>query len=863
MPLHPGTTLGPYHVTAKIGEGGMGEVYRARDTNLDRDVAIKVLPEAFTSDPDRLARFEREAKVLASLNHPNIGAIYGLEKSGDTRALVLELVEGPTLAERIKQGPIPVDEALPIAKQIAEALEAAHEAGVIHRDLKPANVVVKDDGTVKVLDFGLAKALDPNPTGDPSQSPTLTAAATQMGVIMRTAAYMSPEQARGKPVDKRADIWAFGVVLLEMLTGRKVFEGEDVSMTLSSVLQRDPDWGLLPTTVSPVLTVFLRQCLAKDPNERVHDVADVRLAMSGAFDTIALASSAETAVPHLQVWQRPVAVTLIAVCTAAVASLAVWAMMRPDVVPLSLMRFAIVPPDTAPLDLPGNLHDLAISPDGTAVVYQSLGFQLHLRPIDQLVGGAVRGGELADGPFFSSDGEWIGFVDPAALTTLQKVPIFGGPAVTVTDSPEPILGASWGADDQIVFGTFTSGLFRVPGGGGEPEALTTLDTEQGEMTHRWPFIIPDRDAVLFVIASGAPLPNGQLAVLDLDTGEVTRLGLAGVSPHYVSTGHLVYAAEDGSVRAVPFDAASLDVTGNPVPLVEGVSVKGSGAANFSISENGQFVYVPGDAAAGLNLTSRLVVTGRNGAGTLLADIEGLAWYPRFSPDGARVAVAVAQSPGNNTDADLWVLDVERGTRTRLTFGGSNYRFYPVWSPDGTRLAYADTATDPNRVLVTSADGSGETETLLDRDERQFPMSWSPDGSALALYRSVDGLANRDLEILSMEDGDSTPVPFLSTPFEERGVSFSPNGRWLAYVSNESGQDEIYVRPYPGPGGEGDRLHRRRAGSGLGTGRLRALLPERRRTDGSAGWWGPDVLCPEAGRPVRGPVCARQCGGRRW
>ena len=367
-----------------------------------------------------------------------------------------------------------------------------------------------------------------------------------------------------------------------------------------------------------------------------------------------------------------------------------------------------------------------------------------------------------------------------------------------SESPNPIFGASWGTDDQIVFGTNNAGLFRVSGGGGEPEALTTLDTEQGEVNHLWPFIIHGRDVVVFVIGTGAPLTTGQLAVLDLDTREVTRLGLAGVSPCYVSTGHLVYAAEDGSVRAVPFDATSLDVTGNPVPLVEGVVVKGSGAADFSISDNGRLVYALGAGGAAFNLTSRLVVTGRDGAGTPLADIAGYAWYPRFSRDGTRVAFAVSQTPGAGSDADLWVLDIGRGTRTRLTSEGNN-RFFPVWSPDGSQLAYADGAGATNRVLLTSADGSGDPETLLDRNERQFPTSWVTDGNLMTLYMDNPDTA-RDLYVLAM-DGDLTPEPFLATPFQERGASFSRDGQWIAYVSDESGRDEVYVRPYPGPGGQ--------------------------------------------------------------
>ena len=614
MPLAPGTTLGSYAVTAKIGEGGMGEVYRARDTKLDRDVALKVLPQAFTEDPDRLARFEREAKVLASLNHSNIGHIYGLEEAEGQKALVLELVEGPTLADRINQGPIPIDEALPIAKQIAEALEAAHEQGIIHRDLKPANVKVKDDGTVKVLDFGLAKAFQPD-ANDPglSQSPTisLTAAATQMGMVIGTAAYMAPEQAKGKVVDKRADVWAFGAVLFEMLTGARPFAGGDMSETLARVIDREPDWAALPDNVPPVLNNFLRRCLQKNPKNRIRDIGDVSLAMEGAFETTV---PSETSPHQPQIWQRPIPLTIAGLALLMAGGLSVWIVTRPATAPADLMRFTIVPPATAPLTLGGSRHDLAITRDGTQIVYGSSPMgggsrQLYLRPIDQLVGAPLRGAEGV-GPFVSPGGEWIGSL--GSQTTIQKVSIFGGPPVTLAESPSPIFGASWGTDDRIIFGTGGSGLFRVLGDGGDPESLTTLDTEQGESGHRWPFTIPDREAVVFVISTGQPLTTGQLAVLDLATREVRRLGLAGVSPHYVSTGHLVYATEDGSVRAVPFDAASLEVTGNPVPLVQGVVVKGSGAADFSISDNGRLVYASGAGPDGRQVATALVWVDREG-----------------------------------------------------------------------------------------------------------------------------------------------------------------------------------------------------------------------------------------------------------
>ena len=447
MSLSIGSRLGSYDVTAKIGEGGMGEVYRARDTKLDRDVALKVLPEAFTQDPDRLARFEGEAKVLASLNHPNIAAIYGLEEADSTRALVLELVEGPTLADRITRGPIPLDEALPIAKQVAEALEAAHEAGVIHRDLKPANIKVRDDGTVKVLDFGLAKAFQPD-ASDPnlSQSPTisLTAAATQMGMVIGTAAYMAPEQAKGKVVDKRVDVWAFGAVLFEMLTGRKPFTGDDVSTTLARVIEREPDWDSLPNNLSPVLATYLHRCLEKEPRQRVHDIADVRLAMEGAFETTVSQPSVAVDARNLQVWQRPVPLAVAAVGLMAITGLAVWTASRPaPIAAPDLIQFVISPPQSAPLNLGGIRQDLAISPDGSRIIYkgphpEGTATQLNLRRLDQLDTTPLRGAEDGIGPFFSPDGEWVGFVNVNGGTILQKVSILGGPPITLADSPNAI-----------------------------------------------------------------------------------------------------------------------------------------------------------------------------------------------------------------------------------------------------------------------------------------------------------------------------------------------------------------------------------------------------------------------------------------
>ena len=451
MALELGSRLGPYAVTAKIGEGGMGEVYQATDTKLNRQVALKILPEAFAADPDRLARFQREAQVLASLNHPGIAAIYGLEETGDTRALVLELVEGPTLEDRIKQGPIPIDEALPIAKQIAEALEAAHEAGVIHRDLKPANIKVKADGTVKVLDFGLAKALDPSPEGDPSRSPTLTAAATQMGVIMGTAAYMSPEQARGKPVDRRADIWAFGVVLFEMLTGKKAFEGEDVSLTLASVMKSDVNVTTLPQDLPANVRTVLRRCLEKDPSQRVRDIGDVRLAMEGVFESTGSAQGESTAALHLHVWQRPIPAIISALALVVITGLAVWAVTRSaPAAPDAVTRFPIV----LPSDFVSGAHSqIALSPDGTHLVYAA-NDQLYLRDMDQMEAAPIRGTEGAVEPFFSPDSRTVGFW---ADGQLKKVALTGGLPATLGESIEPF-GVTWGCTAP---GSLDTHLYRT------------------------------------------------------------------------------------------------------------------------------------------------------------------------------------------------------------------------------------------------------------------------------------------------------------------------------------------------------------------------------------------------------------------
>ena len=615
MALTVGSRLAHYDVTALIGEGGMGQVYEATDTKLNRQVALKILPEAFADDPDRLARFQREAQVLASLNHPGIAAIYGIEEAEDTRALVLELVEGPTLADRISKGPIPVDEALPIAKQIAEALEAAHEAGVIHRDLKPANIKVRDDGMVKVLDFGLAKALDTTPQGDPSLSPTLTAAATQMGVIMGTAAYMSPEQARGKPVDKRADIWAFGCVLFEMLTGRRAFEGRDVSEVLAGVIRAEPEWDGLADT-PPHLKMLLKRCLEKEPRQRVQAAGDVRLALEGAFETTVSAPSEPIAAPGLQVWQRPVPLALAALGIAAMASLAAWSLTRPEPLPPGLVtRFPITLPTDQVFTNTGR-RSVAISPDGSQVVYVA-NQSLWLRPVDQLQAIQVPGSDGALGPFFSADGQSIGFFQ--APFQLNKVSVSGGAPVTLTGDTGLPFGASWGADDMILYGQ-PEGVMQVPGAGGTPELL--IPDGEGEVLYG-PQMLPDGEWVLFTVRSMIQSwDEAQIVVQSVTTDDRTVLVDGGRDGRYLHTGHLVYGL-NGVLFAVPFDVASHEVTGGPVPLVEGVggAVFNTGAVHFGVASNGSLVYLPPTTGG---FQSSLVWVDRDGRSLPVVD-QRLSW----------------------------------------------------------------------------------------------------------------------------------------------------------------------------------------------------------------------------------------------
>jgi len=796
--LSPGTRLGPYEILSALGAGGMGEVYRARDTKLNRDVAIKVLLPSVANDPDRLARFSREAQVLASLNHPNIAAIYGIEESSGVTALVIELVGGEDLSQRIARGPISIDDALPIARQIAEALEAAHEHGIIHRDLKPANVKVRPDGTVKVLDFGLAKALDQGSgirdqgSGGAANSPTITTPAmTQMGMILGTAAYMAPEQAKGRVVDRRADIWAFGAVLFEMLTGTRAFPGEDLTDTLAAVVRAEPNWTLLPAGLPAAVVVYLRRCLNKDPRQRAQAIGDVRLALEGAFET---AAPQTTAAPSPAPRRRTIVIaTATLLVGAAVATLATWALTRPAPVTLQPVRFALAPTAAQALAIQGFDRDLVLSADGTYLVYVAgPDQQLMVRAIDALEAVPLQGITEARSPFLSPDGRWVGFFKN---TELRKVAIAGGPPVTLCSIVGGPRGASWGPDDTIIFATngTATGLLRVAAAGGTPTVLTTPDAAHGEGDHLFPSILPNGRAVLFTIPSSSGIETAHVAVRDLTTGDTTTLIRGGSQAEYIAPGYLVYAVA-GTLRAVRFDPETLAVLSDPVPVVEAVTTLGSGAAEFSVSRTGALVYVPGGATT--EAARSLVWVTRQGHEEPLAAGPARGYVlPRLAPDGTRVALDI-----RDQQQDLWIWDLARQTLTRLTDAPA-FDQYPVWTPDSRRIIFLSGRAGVANLYGQAANNTGTVERLTTSPNAQFPQSISPDGTRLVV-REVVPTTGLDLRVLRLDPATppGTPSrqtePLRQTPFTEDNGELSPDGRWLAYQSNESGRFEISVRPFP-------------------------------------------------------------------
>jgi serine/threonine-protein kinase len=794
LALTPGTRLGVYQVTAQIGEGGMGQVYRARDTRLDRDVAIKILPEAFAADAERVARFQREAKVLASLNHHKIGSIYGLEELDGVRALVLELVEGPTLADRIAQGPIPLDEALPIAKQIAEALEAAHEHGIIHRDLKPANIKLRPDGEVKVLDFGLAKLAQPETAAGPTDvtaSPTITSPAmkTGVGVLLGTAAYMSPEQAKGREADKRSDIWAFGCVLYEMLTGRRAFDGEDMTEVLGAVVRLEPNWEALPSEVPLAVRTLLHRCLVKDRRTRIADIAAARFVLDHQAGVATTSTAPAAPLPRRPLWRRVAWIAAAVSISALLAGAGVWLLTRPA--PASVVRTTLTTPGLAALVLQGTDRDVAITPDGSRVVYRGNN-QLLVRALNQLEPTVLSGLGPGLGPrhlFSSPDGQWVGFVNGG---TLKKVAITGGPAVTVCALQGPPRGATWGPDGTIIFATQASanGLQRVSAAGGEPIILTKPDRERGEGDHRWPEFLPGGKAVLFTMTqANDSMDNAQVAVLDLQTGTSKVLIRGGSDAHYVPTGHLVYAFA-GTLRAVAFDLRRLEVVGTPATVLEGVVTTVLGAADVAVAANGSLVYVPGGADGGGRQT--VLSVDRQGRATPLPGLPPDAYRDvRVSPDGARLALA--------TQDDVWIYDFARATLSRLTTDPAPDTS-PLWTPDGQRIIFRSARAGYPELFWRPADGTGRDERLLARAKDLLMLradGWSADGRQL-LFSEVPPSNQGAIGQIAIERPSDANV-LVKSEFGNDDAAVSPDGRWIAYRSNVSGRTEIYVERYPALG----------------------------------------------------------------
>jgi serine/threonine-protein kinase len=781
MSLPTGSRLGHYEISALLGKGGMGEVYRARDSRLNRDVAIKVLPAALANDPGRMARFEREAQVLAALNHPNIAAIYGLESG----ALVMELVPGDTLAARVEHGPIPVEEALAVARQIAEALEAAHEKGIIHRDLKPANVKITPEGKVKVLDFGLAKAFDADAasvSAGLSNSPTLTLEATRAGVILGTAGYMSPEQARGKPADKRADIWSFGVVLFEVLTGRPTFEGETVSDTLAAVLRADLDWARLPAETPPRIRRLLARCLERDPARRLHDIADARIEIDSPEEAAPVQSApAPRAASRVLPW---VLAALLAIALA-------WIALRgtPPAAPRPVTRWSAPIPDAY------LFPTVALSRDGTRLAYSGGSAQPRpmLRLLDQFETRPIAGVDSAFAPVFSPDGQWILYL---GQNKLKKIPVTGGTSIGLADLANSF-GYTWGDDNNIVFNDGSDkGLKQVSAAGGPVKTLTTPDATRGEASHRWPHYVPGGKAIVFTIGTNGPWDQALIALLDLKTGGKRVLVKGGYSGKYVPSGHLVYM-RGTTLFAVPFDIARMELRGSEVPVVEGVSALPQvGFGDYDFADSGLLVYSGGTAQ---RVDSTLEWADRSGVRKPVGAPPKVYNGVRLSPDGERAAVVIAGP--DLIHSDIWIFDLSRGTLTRLTFEGANTS--PAWTPDSRRVAFRSIINEKNGISWAPVDGSAKPAPLLAADSAAYPTSWSPDGRTLLFSQQETLSFKTHVRMLPAPGGGGAAQAsdFLRTEFSETGAQFSPDGKWVAYQSDESGQNQIYVRPFPGPGGK--------------------------------------------------------------
>ena len=773
MSLTRGTRLGVYEVTVQIGEGGMGQVYRAHDTRLNRDVAIKVLPDSVAHDVDRLARFRREAQTLALLNHPNIAHIHGLEESGGLCALVMELIEGEDLSWRIDRGAIPIDEALRIAKQIAEALEAAHEQGIVHRDLKPANIKVRADGLVKVLDFGIAKAVAP----PGATTVTLTAHRTEAGTIVGTPAYMSPEQARGETADRRTDIWSFGVVLYELLTGTSPFSAPTTADTLSRVIGTQPDHTLLPSDTPTVIRRLVRRCLEKDPKRRLQHMGDVRLEIEEAV-VATTSGTAPAGTPDDFATGGRLGRVAGSILLAALAGLGGWLLGQRSVAhgPVPVVRLSI-PSLGAPFRGPfGNRH-LAITDDGARVAYASAG-RLWIRHLGQTQAVAIE--VVSSNPFFSPSGEWVGFFTDVGL---WKVPVGGGVPVPILTTAERPGGATWRADGTIVFAT-SVGLYEVRENGGAPRLLVKPDPRRQELRYAWPQFMPDGQSILFTVIPEGSIDGAQLVVLNLKTLETRIVLKGGSAARYSATGHLLYAAGQ-TLKAVAFDPGTQQTRGDPVsfPDIEVTNTPDNGAAEFAASSTGTLVFMSPDTP-GRQLRT-LSWVDRNGKEEPLAIAPGRYTYPRISPDGTRIALDIA-----GANRDIWIWNLQRPNLTRVTEGPTE-DLVPVWSLDGRRVFFASDRAGSFDVYSEAADGSTPAKVEFSGPGTQMPTALSPDGARLLVVENFKGLS-----LVTLGRSDRIE-PLLRDEFSYWLGVISPDGHWLAYESNESGNKvEIFLRPFP-------------------------------------------------------------------
>ncbi len=801
-----GTRVGPYEITAKLGEGGMGEVYRAADTRLRRDVAIKVLPAAFTEDKERLARFEREAQLLAQLQHPNVASVYGLEESGGIRALVMELVEGPTLSDRLQSGPLAMPEIVAIARQIAEALEEAHEKGIVHRDLKPQNVKAPVDGKVKVLDFGLAKAMDADPGSASSasrlaQSPTLTFGATQLGVILGTAAYMSPEQAKGSMVDKRADIWAFGVVLWEMLAGKRLFEGDTVPETLGAVFRQEIDFSRLPAATPPALRHLVERCLERDPKLRLRDIGEARVALQpvslaqrGSEPAASSGPSRSLLVMRAMPW------ALAALLAAGLAWIglrdagsAVVSAGRSPVLALHLPASLSIPLDNR--GIYGQTAVLAIAPDGSRIAFLEGAIgkgPIYVREIDAEEFRPLEGTEGASSPFFSPDGHWIGYFSPGKL---RKIAVAGGRPIDLAEANLD-RGGAWCPDGSIVFAAnATSGLLRLPPGGGPPVPLTKLEIARGERTHRWPAVLPGGREVAFTVGRTdrpGDYEGSSIDAVDLATGKRRPL-LRGASMVRFTPGGLALLGRAGQVLAMPLAGAHGQTVDDAREVLHNVAgVPASGIVHFDVAADGTLVYAERSAHS-----EELELTwfSNSGEARAVGAEKGEYRMLRFSPDGRRLALAVG--PGGGRGGDVWMYDRVRGGMSKLTFDGHSWA--PIWTRDGANVTYAVSLPSGSEVIrQRPADGSRDAVTIAGfaDGKARGPVAWMADGSLL--YWEDDGAGGAG-NILYLPPGSRDPRPFAATPAIEIQPSASPDGRYAAYVFDETGEPDVYVQPFPPTG----------------------------------------------------------------